>query len=263
MDARTYNRSWLVETDDGNTSMRDVLYNATIPKVGAEHPDDSLAHASSVGAAPVPNTSRFFVVTVPYSTRTPRDVDPNNDPARVAWSSEQFQEVLVTDDDDELVVNSAGDPFDPPAMRDNSRITAVVKKNLTYVPSWILGYPDVINSDTFVIDNVTISPRVAKIQSVTVAEDWQERNFVKFREVTFQIHFRPETWDLDILNVGFREKDGATRKNMKNDGDDERPTAPIPLDLAGKMIIDPSPTNVVYVTFKPYAAKPFSVLPLT
>ena len=262
IEARKYSRTWLVETDDKNTSPVDVVYNVTIPKIGQAHPNDAFAYAESVSARPVQKTSRYFLVTVPYSTRTPRDIDPNNDAARVQWDSEQFQEVAVYDNGGELILNSAGDPFDPPAMKDMSRISATVKKNLTFVPTWLLDYPDAVNSDAFVLDNVDIPPRIAKIQKVTVAEDWQERNFIKFREVTFLIHFRPEKWLLEILDAGFREKDATKRKNMKNDGDAERPTAPIPLDGAGKMLADPSPSNATFLEFKVYDEKPFSILPL-
>ena len=259
--ARTYVRKFLLRTTTQADGPYAVGSNASLPIIGNAHPEDANAFCVSLQ---VENTAPWagWTVTANYSDERTIDDTPTDDAASISWGSEQFQKPAVFDLSGNLIVNSAGDPFDPPAMMDDSRRVVTVEKNLAVVPTWILDYQDAVNSDAFTVDGVSIGIGKAKMQNVTVSPR-QRRNGTIFRTVTFTIHLQRDGWLLDILDAGFREKVSGGRRNIKNNGDGESPTAPVPLDGNGLPIDDPTPTNCVFLQFAVYKTRAFSSLPLT
>ena len=259
--ARTYQRKFKLRTTSQADGPYAVGSNGSLPIIGNTHPEDANAFCISLQ---VENTSPWagWTVTANYSDERTIDDTPTDDAASISWGSEQFQKPAVFDLSGKLIVNSAGDPFDPPAMMDDSRRVVTVEKNLAVVPSWILDYQDAVNNDVFSVDGISIGIGKAKMQNVTVSPR-QRRNGTTFRTVTFTIHLQRDGWLLDILDAGFREKVSGGRRNIKNNGDGEAPTAPVPLDGNGQPIDDPTPTNCVFLQFAVYKTRPFSSLPLT
>ena len=259
--ARTYQRKFKLRTTSQADGPFAVGSNGSLPIIGNAHPEDANAFCISLQ---VENTNPWagWTVTANYSDERTIDDTPTDDAASISWGSEQFQKPAVFDLSGKLIVNSAGDPFDPPAMMDDSRRVVTVEKNLAVVPSWILDYQDAVNSDVFSVDGISIGIGKAKMQNVTVSPR-QRRNGTTFRTVTFTIHLQRDGWLLDILDAGFREKVSGGRRNIKNNGDGEAPTAPVPLDGNGQPIDDPTPTNCVFLQFAVYKTRPFSSLPLT
>ena len=259
--ARTYVRKFKLRTTSQADGPFAVGSNGSLPIIGNTHPEDANAFCISLQ---VENTNPWagWTVTANYSDERTIDDTPTDDAASISWGSEQFQKPAVFDLSGNLIVNSAGDPFDPPAMMDDSRRVVTVEKNLAVVPTWILDYQDAVNSDAFTVDGVSIGIGKAKMQNVTVSPR-QRRNGTTFRTVTFTIHLQRDGWLLDILDAGFREKVSGGRRNIKNNGDGEAPTAPVPLDGNGQPIDDPTPTNCVFLQFAVYKTRPFSSLPLT
>ena len=196
--------------------------------------------------------------------------DPTIEPARISWDGENFQQVAFTDKNNNLIVNSAGDPYDPPLMKDFSRPTCSVRKYMTSVPAAILTYPDRINSDTFIVDGLSVAPGKAKCKRISVSE-MQTRNGIQFREVTIVLHFAADGWTRKVLDAGLRYKyfstPDATYKRAPIVDKDEQGvqtyvTAPVPLDGNGVKLDDPSPSSCVYRSYDLDEALPFAVLPL-
>jgi hypothetical protein len=258
--ARTYQRRFRLDASSQADGPFAVGSNASLPVIGNVHPEDPNAFCISLT---VENTNPWkgWTVTANYSDERTIDDTPTDDAASISWNSEQFQKPAVFDLSGNLIVNSAGDPFDPPAMMDDSRRVVTVEKNLAVVPTWILDYQDAVNNDTFSVDGVSIAIGKAKMQAVTVGPR-QRRNGTIFRTVTFTIHLQRDGWLLDILDAGFRRKISGGRENIKNNGDGEAPTAPVPLDGNGQPIDDPTPTNCVFLQFPVYKTRAFSSLPL-
>lgn len=259
--ARTYQRRFNLETTLLTEGPFAVGSNASLPIIGSPHPEDANAFCISLDVTQKAGWKQW-AVTANYSDERTLDDNPTDDPASITWNSEQFQKPAVFDLSGKLIVNSAGDPFDPPAMMDDSRRVVTVEKNLAVVPTWILDYQDAVNSDTFTVDGVSIGVGKAKMQAVTVGPR-QRRNGTIFRTVNFTIHLQREGWLLDILDAGFRRKISGGRENIRNSGDSELPTAPVPLDGNGQPIDDPTPTNCVFLQFAVYKTRAFSSLPLT
>lgn len=267
MGKRTYTRAWTVVTSSRTDDAYTVGSAAGLPVIGNTHPSDANAFCQQL-AVTQKSGWRVWTVTATYSTERELNTNPTSDPAVINWGSEQFQKPAVFDRNGNLIVNSAGDPFDPPLMMDDSRRVVTVQKNLAVVPSWILDYQDAVNSDTFTIDGVSIAPGLAKMQAVTVGPV-ERRSSTVFRTVNFTIHLQRDGWAMQPLDAGFREfvsTDSVPEpelKNILNRGDQQPVAAPVPLDGEGKALDNPTPTNCVFLTYHVYKTRAFSSLPLT
>jgi hypothetical protein len=254
------------KTDDAYT----VGSNASLPKIGDSHPSDTAARCEILRVEHT-DPYRGWTVTAEYSSELQNSAgtgglnnNPTLDVAQISWGSEQFQRPLIVDKNGDAVVNSAGDPFDPPAMIDDSRRVVTVQKNLTAVPTWILDYQDAVNNDAFSVDGVSIAIGQAKMQLVTVGPV-QERNGTLFRQVNFQIQFQRDGWAVDILDAGFREKDPAdsTKRIAITLDDGTDPSTPVLLNGSGSKLDDPTPATAQFISFDAYKERAFSSLPLT
>ena len=263
---RTYSRVHLLETNSKTDDEWDIGSHPDLPVIGELHPSDSSAWCVSVEPR-CTDGYRGWQVTTAYSSEVElSSTDPTDDAAVITWSGEQFQIPAVFDRNDDLIVNSAGDPFDPPLMADDSHFVVNVSKNMASVPAAVLDYQDAVNTASFTLDGVSIAEGLAKMQRVTIGPV-QRRGSDTFRTVELEIHLRRDGWKLTALDAGFRERTTGGPpegiKNIKNPDDGENVTAPVPLDGSGHALADPSPTNCVFLEFNYYKTADFSLLPLS
>lgn len=258
---RSYTRVFKLKTTTKTESAYAVGSNASLPIIGSLFPDDSDCWCHSID---VENNEPWagWRVTAEYNSENEISTDPTADPARIKWNTEQFQREAVFDINDYPILNSAGDPPDPPLWMDDTRRSVTVTKNMASVPSWIISYQDSVNSDTFSVGGVSIAVGVAKLQRVEVSE-LMRRNGVPFYEVQFDIQFQRDGWLLNYKDVGFRAKVGTQRKVILSDWDLAFPPTPTPLDGSGAAVTNPSETNTVYRSKTVYVTNVFSGLPLT
>jgi len=258
-------RTYIVTFEFQTTLITERAYHVgsmpQVPIIGSPHPDDAGAWVESI-QVDLSEPKYGWTVTVRYSSERELATDPTNDPAVITVHSEQFQKVAETDINGDSVCNSAGDPFDPPYMMDDSRRVISVSKNMSGHPSWILSYTDVVNSDSFVVKGVPYAVGVGKVQRVSIGET-QTRNGVPFVVVTLEIHCQRDGWILRPLDAGFREKSGAGMINILNTIDLERPSAPVPLNGSGLAQAQPTSASAVYGAYTIYTTAAFSALPLT
>lgn len=267
--ARSYTRSFKLQTSAKTERAYHVGSHASLPVIGETHPDDAAAWCTTLQVEPT-DPWKGWTVTAEYSTERELAEDPTDDPADITWGSEQFQKPAITNYAGEAIVNSAGDPFDPPIMIDDSRPYVTISKNLASVPVWVMTYQDAVNSASFTVDGVTVAAGLAKMQNIAVTRP-QSRNGTSYRTVTFTIHLQKQGWITKTLDAGFREiADGsgtgsgnAVLQNIRNPGDGELPAAPVPLDGNGRAIDYPTPDNAQYRFDAVYETKDFSALPLS
>jgi hypothetical protein len=267
---RSYTAEFRLKTTSRTEDAYDVGSHASLPIIGDTHPSDSGAWCESISVACTDGWTGW-VVTCQWTSEREYATDPTADPAIVTLNTEQFQKPAVFDVDGYGICNSAGDPYDPPEMMDDSRRLFTVMKNMASVPSWVISSQDAINNDVFSLGGLSIGVGLAKVQSVAVSEP-QSRNGVSFRTVTFQIQVQRDGWTLRPLDAGFRQLawDGATRINIYTPdstgdtyGGGERITAPVPLDGAGQAQANPTIASAVYGSHVVYQSMAFSTLPLT
>ncbi len=280
----TYSRSWLVLTNDNDDNAKTVFDHASAPKIGSSH--NTHAAAKCIGRSATPKliaTKQAWIYVARYSTEFDIAEDPLDDPARTEWSTETFQAVVSEDIHGDAILNSAGDPFDPPAEKDDSRWTSITRKNVANkVPDWIFAYQDGANSDSYMIDGKLIAAGEAKVSAIHLGET-QERNEIEYRVLTVTIHYRGEgddagssgygsgsgadeiePWDLSILDAGMRELSSGTAggklRKIKSEDDGEFVASPVPLDGDGLALDDPTPSNAVFLQFEIYRKRAFDLI---
>ena len=250
---RTYTRVFMFQTSLHSEDAWDVGSHANAPNIG-----DTFHDAWCISSKPKCMSGKlYWEITAEYSSERELNNDPLLDPSIVTIDSEQFQRPV------QGAVNSAGDPFDPPLMRDDSRRVFTVRKNVAVVPTWVLDYEDSVNSDSFSLKGLTLAIGTIKMQKVTVGE-LQSRNGTDFLPLMFVMHHNKNGWHFKPLDAGFRELDyNGDLVNILNPGDSEQPTAPVMLDGAGHQQTNPSLATAVYGDIEEYDTKAFSSPPLT
>jgi hypothetical protein len=258
---RTYTRVFRLTTSSQADNEYVVGSNASLPVIGNIHPSDANAYCENLDVQCVRGW-RIWDVTATYTTERQLNSVPTSDPTYITWDTEQFQKPATEDKDGNGVVNSAGDPFNPQEQMDDSRRVVTVQKNMSSVPAWVLTYQDAVNSDTFTIDGVSISPGTAKMQRIGVGPP-EIRNGTAFRQVTFVIALRRDGWAFRLLDQGFNQKllIGTGRKPITIKG--QLPSSPVLLDGNGFAQTDPASAVAHYLTFHVYKEQAFSSLPLT
>lgn len=245
-------------SSDDAATVRSFLYTATGIRIGAAFPSDSAAFCQSIKPRNESYSPRIWLVTSLFSDKFDRAENPLNDPVRVRWVGRTFSRPLIYDANGDAIVNSAGDPFDPPPERDFSRRVAQISANVAAVPSYLDTYEDAINSDSVTLDGKSFAAGTLKCGQLQISE-WKERNSTAYREISLEIETSREGWNLELLDAGFRERDySGNLVNIRNTGDNELPTAPVPLDGSGNVLADPTPANAVVLTFQQYPSLAFA-----
>ncbi len=254
---RRYTRVFRATTNDDFDDANTVVAHASCPRLGTVYPNDIGAWCKGRRANSI--NKRLWIVTATYSSEREMEEDPAADPPQFTWSTQQFQKPFAKDRNGKAIVNSAGDPYDPPVEGDDSRWSCTVTRNVASVPTWLLGYKDAVNSAAFTIDGISVNAGAAKLQSINIGP-LQTRNDISFRQLSLTITFA-ESFDAEVLDAGFHYKDDDDRKAITL-ADGSYPTAPVLLDGAGAVLANPNQDNAVYNTHEIYQEKSFSVLPL-
>ena len=262
----TFRRLWLVAAPAG-TSEQTILGDSEAPKLGEELSEGSGIYCVQVRATPVGQT--LWHVEAEYTTPgreeyRRRDPNPLNWAARIRWSAVVMRMPVWYDRDGNPILNTAGEPFDPPLEVDRKLPVVEVRVNMPYVPSWILGYREAINSTAWYIDGLIVAEKCAMMDSIEVSEV-QVVNNIAYREVAYRAVIAPTLlgWQPRILNAGYSALVGSAQDKqlvpIVING--TTPSHPVPLDRHGRRIYKPTPENVVWLTFNVYPELDFNVLP--
>lgn len=271
--SRRYTRVFRVLTSLNTDGAYVVLGSASLPALGNAYPSDSSAWCRRRRARNESFSKRVWIVTCMYSSDYEAEENPLDDPAEIEWDTERFQVPMIKDVITGVAhVNAAGELFDPPAEKDDSRWTAVVSKNVVGVPSWLRDYRDVVNDAEFTLDGLTIEKGCAKLSGIHIGKQ-QERNEVTFRVLTMTFHIRDEgagddegkEWWATDLNAGFRARSPVNFNERVDctDRNDSPVSSPALLDEDGYQIDDPEPEDATYIRSQAYREADFSALPLT
>lgn len=251
-------RTWKVKTND-KTDDDGVIVAHFADTLGIKfltpHPNNSFFTARQFQVDQIPNTPYGWDVRVTYSTEPLREDEdepenPLDRPVRITWSSELSQEFTTKDKDGKPMMNSAGDALEP-FEKDDVRWIIRLTKNFSQVPSWVATYVNRVNSTSITIQGVILSARTAKVQSLEIGEV-QVQNDIPYQEVSAELAYKLDTWDVDRLDEGFHYLDSGSRKRVLLD-DNEPSTEPVPLDGSGGILSSPDEDNAVFRTFNIYS----------
>ena len=292
MGKRSYTRAFKIDTDDILDDAYAAGSVAGLPLIGDAHPSDLRAYCHSVDIK-CTDPWRGWVYTAQYKTNDgsgsinesgggsnpnapdpKKDQNPENDTDGISWSSEQYQVLATTGFLNNAgaripIVNTAGDPFDPAAVKDDSLwvATIVTKKRLgiNRVKTWV----NRVNENNFTIDGLAVEERQARIRSVSISGP-EFRNQFRFNTTTIviEINLGPKftdvatSTDLTIMNVGFRQLVAGEREAMTDpdeDGNDIPIAAPVGLDINGLRLAVNVP--LIERNYRVYELLDFSLLP--
>jgi|TARA_R110002096_G_scaffold55026_7_gene141617 hypothetical protein len=257
---RTYVRKFRVQTTLVSESSYTAGSALGLPLIGDYHDEDSSAYCKDVSIAV--NKARFqWIYTANYSSEFVLTTNPLLEPPRFTWSTEAYEKEVSAERDGSLIVNTAGDPIKG-VTRDDSRIAVQVEKNVSSLPGSVVAIMDHLNSGAFTIDGFTASRNSAKFTSLGLGPV-DTRNGVSFRVMKFIIQFREDLWKAFPANVGVRCKDSIDPQKrclVINDGDLTPVTEPVPLDLYGNALYNPTQYNVLYRDVDRYPEASFSSL---
>jgi len=204
-------------------------------------------------------------------------------PAKVSWSSEAYTAPVVSAFDESgdktiPIVNSAGQPFDPPLTEPRRTLVGTVTYNSeTFNPIEAEQFQESVNDAPAIIGNITVLERMAKI--IEFVGEEQEFEGIDFFAVTIKVQLNTnqtikkveggddivvaQGWDREVLDQGLFElttADPPKLVRMSTD-DGEQVTEPIKLNGEGKKL-DPQTADPIFLAFKTNRQKDFSGLRL-
>lgn len=266
---REHTETFIIQTDSDEHSPYEVSRMARrvgpnpLPALFDRHPHDNYARVKNVQVTQDDSTTRVFKAVVKYDTTEQQTEGPKwtphplQRPPKYQLELMQFERVIEKDIYGNAIVNSIGQPFDPPLMHDDCRQVLVATRNIGTLGEIVQlqqFYKDAINVNPF----YGARPRQAKVMSIT-AGDKQKENNVEFYEVTIRVAFKEDggTWVREVLNQGMgrlREADNFDTLTTKGD-DGEFINTPILLRLDGTQITQEDindgeqPTYLKYHTY--------------
>lgn len=257
----SYRRRLIYRTDnvfDGPDTLR--LYPG-FPTIGSMYASgwdsNPWALCRSIEAKPRDGDQLTWDVDATYSTAldaTQIGDNPLLKAPTYSWSFAQFTKPAVVDKDNNAVANSAREQYDPPIEVDDSRPVLSIQRNqASFNISVILNYVDAVNSDSWFGCN----PRQAKMQNIQATN--RTENGYTYWDVSYEVHFRQETWDIKPIDRGFhRLRSGGTWEHIL-DHRGQKVTQPKWLDGTGEVNNTSTP---VFRTFRIYREVSFGALGL-
>lgn len=267
-------RHWTALTDV-RTYDEGVLYLAAVAFPGSTvptpyfstHPNDSRFLCKRVVTRQDRKSPVLWLLSADYDT-APWDTEDEEDPldrrTKVSWATNKYQKAVEKDRNGKAILNAAGDYFDPPPLKDVSRWTATLTKNLPAVPTWIFGYEDALNNANWTLQGLTIPKNAAKIFSISIS-DIQREGDVEYYVFSYSVEFDTiDLWKGKYLNQGFYYLDpnepdpDKKRKRCKIKGKDS--ASPVLLAVNGDQILNPSPATATFMEYDVDKEVDFSVL---
>ncbi len=197
-----------------------------------------------------------WLVTCEYGPYDPTQwpENPLDHPIKINWSWSQFERIVDEDINGNAVVNAAGDYFDPPLVRDDSRpLLAIVRNEQNFTSARAGQFKDAVNSDSW----FGYAPKQVKCSNISASLEYNPIcGFYYIVSYEFAINTESTGWQKEILNQGLRYLNGSTRTNVLING--APATAPVPLDNSGA-VLPPSGTPV-FLAFDIYPEVSFSGL---
>lgn len=287
----TCTEDWTVITDDTSQATTDPLFfygDPKFPAIGAAHENNSALFFTTFANADQESRNKWTFKGMQWSTlkragaldfTTQRYDDQVR--SDKSWRFTTRQKVVsrakIADPNDlvrPVAPSAFGSDEEPIAVRKTGEQILGVQdidyipvctyvRNELVVPTTLISGKLVgsVNTDTIVVDGLTVLPQTCLLQDISVSNVKQSPNstgtgYNNFRTVTYQLAINPEGWDIDVLNAGFYalvEKDGqesiqririADGLNASGDPNRPRPTSvKQPIDRNGNWIDTNPATN--------------------
>jgi len=273
---RTYTAVYHLKSDIKNEDPNVVLSFPGLPPLISGWPSNPGAFLVDQDPQQEQDTPDLWVVTCSYTNspdiRTPDQANENPllRPAVIERHPVQRQRVIDRDVNDNLIVNLAGEKFNPPIEREEHAPAFTISKNLVTWPyAMEIGYTDGVNDSDVVKPLVGIAYAAGLLKFNGFSGGQRFENGINFWAVTGEFEVDWIGWNKKIVNVGFREKVllGGTddvfllMPILGNNG--EAITEPVLLSetqMTGEVFKDPYRTSPVLLDYQRYRPVPFNAL---
>jgi hypothetical protein len=259
---RTYSRQWQIITDDKRDGPVTVLAALPVRRGNAFESGNDVdvgAYCNSISVSCTGIDGKQWEASAEYGPFDSNVVpaNPIERPIDISWGFDQFQRVAERDVDDVAVLNSAGDPYDPPAMIDDSRSVLTITRNeSTYNDELAADFKDTVNLDVF----WGKAPGTVKVMMIS-AQIKRDSDIGWYWVVTYQFHINKSGWIQPILDIGMRQlKVGGTAYEPIN-VNGVPISAPAKLDGEGRALAPGE--EPVFLDFTLYEEREFASLNLT
>lgn len=221
---RSYDRVFIVDTDDPNTSDTAVLRLAGVAPLYSSHPFDPLATLVSKQAQQVSGTRLQWLVTLRYSTRAPDPSDrtveeeqleeeQNDDPTerrnRISYGTIQYTRAIEQDVNGKPITNSAGQKFDPATEIELALLTLQIecwRKPADFAPRDIArDFLKHTNENAVTIREQVYAAKTLFLYDVQAQEEFEKKQ--RFFHVHWTLHYNPDGWKVRRLDEGTLEAD--------------------------------------------------------
>lgn len=272
-DGVKHTRNFNVQTNSASDSSVSILSHASCPKVG-----DFLSSAvltricTNVKAVRHGNTRVLWKVTATYENRI---TDADGTRLEIWFGARKVQRPMkwAYDIEEEYVgcpvynasthparriktkwvINSAGEPFDEPYVREFSNTLIHIRRNEFNIdPNILMMYRDTVNIDDVTIASIFIPKMWGKINTIDIDPQVDsEGTFFYKVEYEIEVAFE-EAWWAPLINIGHNYLDGDGKPQPVKD-DMNRPTTKPQLLAAdgNRNAPDADPTYTLYYTWYP------------
>lgn len=212
---RTYRRRYLVKTTSSKDAEAVVLLAPGLPPIGAQFTQGSKfdPEARVTRITPERKASKVWYVDVDYSTNSDDKESPLDRRPVMQFKFQSFRVPVIgqlkqtaSGDADKVfedcMRNTAGQVFDPPPEVDDSRpVLTITRNEQRFNPLLAITFQDAVNKTPW----GGAQQRQAKIMGITTSgrktEKIKDVEYVYY-PVTYEIHYKRETWDIRVLNAG-------------------------------------------------------------
>lgn len=269
-EGNTYTETYIVKTSSAADNEDTVYDDLSCPYIGLEYGPDPLASCSSVQVDSMGEGTSTWQVTATYRKNKMTRTVYN-------WSFTPIREVVITDQNDDVVTNSAGDPFSPGIERDIYIPTVKVVRS-EQGPS-LGGSFDMhalaeliggVNTLSITVDGYVAQPGEALLKEVQIVDPPDLQGVGAWFTLTYTLMFKKNNslwatykpavdqynaWNSILLDAGTHHWDANNNKvACRNPGDKSEVKQPVPLDGDGSQLVLPTASSllssVVYRSFK-------------
>jgi len=223
-----------------------------IPRRGQSHPQDSWLVCKDVHISQwLSPVMAKIVARFELRGETTGDGDydsPLKMPAEISYRWETSREPIDEDANGEPIVNSSGEPFDPPIEENFEDLVMTITQNeATFDPAKFTNYNGRTNSKEF----GGFAAGLVKMKAPT--GDEQQQGAAKYFRVTWTFVVRNDGWKRRQLDRGFRElvgvdADGKPKYTQIKDTDGNPISEPALLDGNGRKLAKGHPA--VWLNFQ-------------
>lgn len=287
-DRRSYVRKYVARSNNRFDNPLSVQRDRLCPRPGQQDPIDPGALFTSVEPTRRDGTSFVWDITATSSSEFEFDEDPLSKPARITPSSDQYVTTSTVDAEGRPIMTTARTLI--PIEKEASRWVFNVEKNLPYLPSWLMGMNNKINSGVVFIKGVIVPRHTLMVKGLRGEEQEARVNGrrVAYMTVFFSLHYQREGYrqkvpNVDLVEIGEealvvrRDRTGriirvnqhpdydrvvSARRRIKDENGQDR-TEPWPLDRQGRALpLDYTADQVLYLDVDAYEETSFDLLPL-